>query len=456
MATVKTSVPKKSGRERYVLNGPGGERFWEIERVDTVVTTRFGKRGGDARAAETRHPDRASAELSRDKRIRDKRAEGYVAAATVAPVGASSIAGVSRRNDELEAAIEQAPDAVDNYLVYADWLQAEGDPRGELIAAQHAALQDPRSPRLERTVNDILKKFHGDLLGPLAELPAVRHVGRRLPVFDWHLGFIRFARLWRTDRAPSVLEQARTLVEHPSARFLRVVALGAALWEFSRISGTDYRQAIELLVERGPGTIDSIFVGEGHLDGLASLEAPWRGIKRLRALWVHGSDLDLAEPLPASLEVLELCTQDLSDRTLATVCDADLPELTSLTLWGANREAHRVRALERLLGEPRRPRLAHLGVRSLRGEVDAVVPLIAKAAALRTLRRLTLDLGAAGVRAITERAHSFEHHDRIDLAVPGDLDGATKQTLRACLPKARLREFDYTALSPYGEPSGIA
>jgi hypothetical protein len=277
-------------------------------------------------------------------------------------------------------------------------------------------------------------------------------MGRRLPVFEWHLGFIRFARLWRTDRAPSVLEQARGLVEHPSARFLRTVALGAALWEYPRVSDVDYRQAIELLVERGPRTLDSIFVGEGHLDSVAQLGAPWRGLTRLRALWVHGSDLDLAEPLPASLEVLELCTQDLTARTLATVCDADLPELTSLTLWGVNRELHHVLALERLLGEPKRPRLTHLGLRSLRGEVDSSVPLLAMSALLRTTRRVTLDLGLAGVLAMIEWARGFEHLERIDLAVPGDLDGATKQTIRARLPQAKLRDFDYTALSPYGEP----
>src|SRR5688572_17110671 len=42
------------------------------------------------------------------------------------------------RNLELEAVIAADPDAVEPYLVYADWLQARGDPRGELIVVHHA------------------------------------------------------------------------------------------------------------------------------------------------------------------------------------------------------------------------------------------------------------------------------------------------------------------------------
>src|SRR5688500_18514450 len=42
------------------------------------------------------------------------------------------------RNLALEEAIAQDPDDEEAYLVYADWLAERGDPRGELIAVQHA------------------------------------------------------------------------------------------------------------------------------------------------------------------------------------------------------------------------------------------------------------------------------------------------------------------------------
>ncbi|MBA3538368.1 MAG: TIGR02996 domain-containing protein, partial [Deltaproteobacteria bacterium] len=40
-------------------------------------------------------------------------------------------------NPKLEAAILADPDDTAAYLVYADWLQSRGDPRGELIVLQH-------------------------------------------------------------------------------------------------------------------------------------------------------------------------------------------------------------------------------------------------------------------------------------------------------------------------------
>jgi uncharacterized protein (TIGR02996 family) len=46
-----------------------------------------------------------------------------------------------KTNAELEQAIRNHPDDPKAYLVYADWLQTAGDPRGELIAVQHRLLE---------------------------------------------------------------------------------------------------------------------------------------------------------------------------------------------------------------------------------------------------------------------------------------------------------------------------
>ncbi|MBA3541340.1 MAG: TIGR02996 domain-containing protein [Deltaproteobacteria bacterium] len=48
------------------------------------------------------------------------------------------------RNLELEAEIAKTPDEVAPYLVYADWLQQHGDPRGELIALSVELEHAPR------------------------------------------------------------------------------------------------------------------------------------------------------------------------------------------------------------------------------------------------------------------------------------------------------------------------
>jgi uncharacterized protein (TIGR02996 family) len=50
---------------------------------------------------------------------------------------------MSERRAAIEAAIDDDPDDARAYAVYGDWLQEQGDPRGELIALQQAAEEDP-------------------------------------------------------------------------------------------------------------------------------------------------------------------------------------------------------------------------------------------------------------------------------------------------------------------------
>src|SRR5688572_21924126 len=88
----------------------------------------------------------------------------------VEPVEPAPAPLVVHRNRELEDQIAEDPLAVEPYLVYADWLQAQGDPRGELIAVQHAEqlattpaeLRDLRARR-----DELVTRHRGHLLGPV-------------------------------------------------------------------------------------------------------------------------------------------------------------------------------------------------------------------------------------------------------------------------------------------------
>src|SRR5262245_57286291 len=111
--------------------GEGKERaFWEISRTKTTLTTRFGKHlsAGRTTVKELRDTQKAY-----DEAIAAKLAEGYVEPIPQAVVGATSRSGVSARNPELEALIEEDPNDLSRYLIYGDWLQQQGDPRGELV-----------------------------------------------------------------------------------------------------------------------------------------------------------------------------------------------------------------------------------------------------------------------------------------------------------------------------------
>jgi uncharacterized protein (TIGR02996 family) len=57
---------------------------------------------------------------------------------------------------ELVAQIYEKPEDPGTYIVYGDWLQGRGDPRGKLIAAQAARLAQPDSEALVAAEAEIL------------------------------------------------------------------------------------------------------------------------------------------------------------------------------------------------------------------------------------------------------------------------------------------------------------
>ena len=85
--------------------------------------------------------------------------------------------------DTLLRALEASPSEVDTYLVYADQLQAEGDPRGELIAYHHALRLDPSNRAAEKRAGLLIDAHRKEWLGAGAERGASElHV-------SWFMGF---------------------------------------------------------------------------------------------------------------------------------------------------------------------------------------------------------------------------------------------------------------------------
>jgi uncharacterized protein (TIGR02996 family) len=113
--------------------------------------------------------------------------------------------GDDERRRALEQAIHDEPDDEARYLVLADHLQLVGDPRGELIVAQHAGrLAD----------GDGLLRRHADALLGRLRLEPTDGVS-----IEWRCGYIRrlkLAALYRTE----VRRHLRALLDSPSSRFV--------------------------------------------------------------------------------------------------------------------------------------------------------------------------------------------------------------------------------------------
>src|SRR5262245_23756427 len=129
--------------------------FWEITRKGNVVATRSGRIAGGReqyghphlydheRRSERTFPSPAAARAECAMLAAGRRRDGFRLVDGVEPDAEPP--APTQVNLEIEAAIAAAPDDPMPCLVYADWLQERGDPRGELIALEHA-MSEQRDP----------------------------------------------------------------------------------------------------------------------------------------------------------------------------------------------------------------------------------------------------------------------------------------------------------------------
>ncbi|WP_338867032.1 TIGR02996 domain-containing protein [Myxococcus stipitatus] len=329
-------------------------------------------------------------------------------------------------NPELEAAILQDPDAVDAYLVYGDWLQSHGDPRGELISLHHAwaRAHGLEAKSFEQQAHEFLQRHEPRLVGDvLAQALRNKHLE-----LDWDLGFIRAARV--CPDSPAEEETARRivreLIRHPSARFLRALSVGGiATFGFIdrydgitrlivRAGGSRTLQTLALRARRHNGADDypSIQIGD-----VAPLYAV---LPRLRSLDLRGAharlgDIDLPELREFTLE-----THNLSRPCLDSILSAKWPKLEQLTVWlgGTNTGAEwSVEDIHPLLDGDGLPNLRGLGLCGTRF-TDTLVHALHDSRVLPRLTHLDLSGGTLsnqGAQWLSEHAEAFQHLQHLDL-----------------------------------------
>lgn len=150
------------------------------------------------------------------------------------------MADTDLRNPELEEQIVADPRRADAYLVLGDWLQAAGDPRGELIALQYQARLGEAGARAQAA--ELLRREPRYFLGSMEEW-----IERGALEVHWGIGYIEAIRIWLSavafdDRFAHTLHQMlRAALTHPSARFLQRLTLEPRV---------DERLDAEILVER--------------------------------------------------------------------------------------------------------------------------------------------------------------------------------------------------------------
>ena len=322
------------------------------------------------------------------------------------------------RNFELEAAITANPDDDQTYLVYADWLQQQGDPLGELIV-KHARASDQTA---------FVTEHETDLLGPLADYEDM------LEPRVWRNGFLREVKVANTfDRSENhdgtkeafpVEELLAMLLDHESGRFLRNLTIGIVTYNHN-----EYTACLAELAKRRVPSLRTLFVGDFHREEtelnwshLGEVLTFYPAVPNLQELTLRSGSMTLGQIDLPELHTFVTVTGGLKKDAIASIASAHWPKLERLELqigsrgWSSDVDAADLLPL--LDGDALPPTLYHLAFANF-DQTNDLVPMLASSKILRRLRNLDLSLGtlgAEGAQALIAAKSAFAHLEMLDLS----------------------------------------
>ncbi|KIG13453.1 WGR domain protein [Enhygromyxa salina] len=336
------------------------DRFWEIERDGRRLRVRSGRIGEPGE--QLVHSAHFEAEAMRefDDRIEAKLAEGYRPVEQpreqIGALDPAMAAAVLAALDPEQLATPDGPELLRAaWSVLGDWLSAQGDVRGELIAIDEtlAYVDGPGRARLLGRRDKLLTQWIPRWLGDYGKLD-----GPDRPIsLAWDHGFIAAARIgtepggldlsrWRLglrDLVP-VLD---TMLSHPLALPIQQLRIG----ELDPRSRRDLARALPILqldrrpalirlelggVSRGRWARDETGnlrqrVALARIGSLAPLALASDWAPRLAALRIVGTELRVFPPL-SQLRVLELQVPTLDEELRRWLVDGPWPVLERLWL----------------------------------------------------------------------------------------------------------------------------
>jgi uncharacterized protein (TIGR02996 family) len=318
------------------------------------------------------------------------------------------------REPSLEAAIARDPEAREPYLVYGDWLEGRGDPRGQLVAVQHELNKNPEHKRMRRAQEELLEEHGERLLGPL------RDCDDMLTNVEWYMGFIRSCRLhyslerFNGDRVPNVkAEQALEWLLDGAGRFLQHLVVGNVTHD-----DHTYHPVCEVLGARPRPTLRSLFLGDfGYEDcelnwsNIGDASVMWRALPNLRRLTLRSGEMTLGEIELPKLREFTTITGGLSQAAAMGIANARWPLLEKLSLQYGPRGTHDYAVAEPILAARGLENLKHLGLTNC-GFTDEICDALPGSKILGQLEELDLSMGTMsddGARVLAEHRKAFRH-----------------------------------------------
>ena len=402
---------------RYEVTTGKSPRFWEIKVTGKQIQTRSGRVGSNGRLLDPKVFDtEEQARKKAEKDIAAKLRKDYVLV--------DDDTSDQAHNPELADAILQSPDADGPYLVYGDWLQSQGDARGELVMVHQQLAARPDDAKLRKTEKKLLGKLAPSRLAQMARKK--RSPKKALSGYSdlqWRLGFLDSARVARnTERPPyTIRELVASLLAHPSAQVLRSLTIGALA-----VKGDyDYSQVVEEIRLAAPVSLRELFLADFDVEEHADMSAVTLGdvsglypvLPRLESLHLRAGTMDVGDMQLPSLRALTMTTPLFEERTLYAVADASWPQLARLQLTSGG-TCPPLAGLSALLAADGVTRLRELAITHTSSTGDIWRGALADAALLPRLQVLDLshgDLGDDDARALLAQRDRLQHLQVLDL-----------------------------------------
>jgi uncharacterized protein (TIGR02996 family) len=312
----------------------------------------------------------------------------------------------------MERVIVENPDDLDAYLVYADWLKAQGDLRGELIAVQVALARDPSSPGMREREAALLAT-------PDADWANAVHSKLEL---TWRFGFVAGVEAWSFRDRHSLTQ----LFSSQTGRLVRTL----------RLNG-DHAASLEACIVAMPPSLRELDLGpswyrptrdsEGYIVeenqwepwavDLGNLSEVWHAAPRLEKLVLRGMPRSLGEIHAPNLRHFEVSGLGYGD-SLAAIQNAQWPNLETLVFNLYSNHANAAINIRSVLDDTKRlSRLKYLGLIwcHFLDDLCAVVCESKLLPQLETLDFLEGRLSAVGAHVLHNHAPALRHLKRINL-----------------------------------------
>ncbi|MBA3501118.1 MAG: hypothetical protein H0T65_12135, partial [Deltaproteobacteria bacterium] len=332
--------------------------------------------------------------------------------------------GLSRPRDANPRLAKMVEEAADDdpiaAQVYADWLQGEGDPRGELAAIQLQRANLGKSKDLKKAERELLAQHADRFLGKLVRAQSFTKL-------KWRAGFIYSARIANAhdnddDKKVAMEDVVSWLLDEPSARFLRKLSVGIVTF-----FENDYEAVAERISQRYLPSLRELFLGdfdeedtELSWSNLGDIEAIYPSLPNLKSLRLRSGSMTLGKIVLPRLESFTVETGGLDHDAAQAIASAKWPGLKSLSLqigsdeYGGDATIDDLRPILEGVGLPR---LEHLGIKNCEITEELVEPL-ATSRILPQLKSIDLGMGTMGddgAKMMFRFQKAFAHLEKIDL-----------------------------------------